>query len=82
VGAGVEEGFRDDNGRSATIRGGAALEFGEWVVEHGCFEDFVESVDSLELGIGVLGGVGVVDAGDFGKVIGGCAVPGGLLERV
>ncbi len=51
-------------------------------MEHGCFEDFVESVDSLELGIGVLGGVGVVDAGDFGKVIGGCAVPGGLLERV
>lgn len=78
--AGVEEGFRDDDGGGAAIGGGAALEFGEGIVNHGCVEDLVEGVDGLELGVGVLGGVGVIDTGDFGKVVGGGAVSDGLLK--
>lgn len=63
-----EEGLRDENGGRAAVRGRAALELGERVVDGGGFEDVVERVDLLELGVGVLGGVGVVDAGDLSKV--------------
>lgn len=34
----------------------------------------VEGVDVLELGVGVFGRVGMVDAGDFGEVVGCGAV--------
>lgn len=76
--AGVEEGFRDDDGGGAAIGGGAALEFGEGIVNHGCVEDLIEGVDGLELRVRVLSGVGVVDASDFGKVVGSGAVSGEL----
>ena len=53
------------------------MEFGEGGVDHGGGEDLVEGVDVAELGVGVFGGVEVVDAGDFGEVGGGGAVSGG-----
>ncbi len=76
VGTGGEEGVGDDDGGGAAVGGGAALEFGEGGVDGGGGEDLGEGVDVAELGVGVLGGVEVVDAGDFGKVGCGGAVSG------
>ena len=45
-------------------------------MDHGGGEDLVEGVGVAELGVGVFGGVEVVDAGDFGEVSGGGAVSG------
>lgn len=69
VRAGGEEVFRDDDGGGAAVRGGAALEFGEGGVDGWGGEDLIEGVDVAELGVGVFGGVEVVDAGDFGQVV-------------
>ena len=74
---GGEEGFRDDDCGGAAVRGGAALEFCEGGVDGGGGEDFRERVGGSELGVGVLGGVEVVDAGDFGEMVFSCAVHGG-----
>ena len=77
MGAGGEEGVRDDDGGGAAVGGGAALEFGEGGVDSGGGEDLVEGVDIAELGVRVFGGVEVVDAGDFGQVACISAVSGG-----
>lgn len=45
-------------------------------MDHGGGEDLVEGVGVAELGVGVFGGVEVVDAGDFGEVGWGGAVSG------
>ena len=63
-----EEGFGDDDGGGAAVGGGAALEFGEGVVDGRGGGDFGEGVLVAELGVGVFGAMGVVDAGDFGEV--------------
>lgn len=76
MGALGEEGFGDEDGGCAAVGGGAALEFCEGGVDHGGGEDLVEGVGVAELGVGVFGGVEVVDAGDFGEVGGGGAVSG------
>ena len=76
MGALGEEGFGDDDGGGTAVGGGAALEFGEGRVDHGGGEDLVEGVGVAELGVGVFGGVEVVDAGDFGEV-GGCGTVSG-----
>lgn len=44
------------------------MEFGEGFVDGGGLYDLFEGVDVLELRVGVVDGVGVVDVGDFGKV--------------
>ena len=73
----IQESFRDDDSGCTAVGSGAALEFREWGVDHGGGEDLIEGVDVAELGVGVFGGVQVVDAGDFGKVSRGGAVSGG-----
>ena len=45
-------------------------------MDHGGGEDLVEGVGVAELGVGVFGGVEMVDACDFSKVGGGGAVSG------
>ncbi len=72
----IQERFRDDDSGRATVRGRAALEFCEWGVDHGGGEYLVEGVGVAELGVGVFGGVEVVDAGDFGEVSGVGTVSG------
>lgn len=37
-------------------------------MDGGCRKDLIEGVDVAKLGVGVLGGVKVVNAGDFGEV--------------
>ncbi len=76
-GPGVEEALRNDYCGPSAVARGAALEFGEGRVDHGGFEDFLESVFLSELGVGVALGVLVADAGDFCEVFGAGAVPGG-----
>lgn len=82
VRAGGEEGFGYDDCGGAAVGGGAALQFGEGVVQRGGGEDLLEGVDVAELRVGVLGGVEVVDAGYFGKVVGGGAVSGCFWRRL
>lgn len=74
--AGGEEGFGYDDRGGAAVGGGAALQFRQRGVQCRRGEDLLEGVDVAELGVGVLGGVEVVDTGDFGKVGGGGAVSG------
>jgi hypothetical protein len=50
------------------------LELGERGVDFGGGEDLVQGVDVVELGVGVLDAVGVVDAGDLREVLGFGAV--------
>lgn len=69
VRAGGEEVFGDDDGGGAAVGGGAALKFCEGGVDGWGGEDLFEGVDVAELGVGVFGGVEVVDAGDFGEVV-------------
>lgn len=69
--AGGEEGFGDDDGGGAAVGGGAALEFCEGGVDFLGGEDVGKGVGFTDLGVGVLCGMEVVDAGDFGEV-GGC----------
>ena len=52
------------------------MEFCEGRGDHGGGEDLVEGVGVAELGVGVFGGVEVVDAGNFSKVGGASAVSG------
>ena len=78
----LQERFRDDDSGRAAVRSWAALEFCEWGVDHGGGEDLVEGVDVTELGVGVLGRVEVVDAGDLGKVGGSGVVSGGGRGRL
>jgi hypothetical protein len=66
----LEEGVGDYDCCGCAIGGGAALEFGEGGVDHGGGFDFGEAVGGAKLGIGVFGGVEVVDPGDFGEVSG------------
>lgn len=73
VGAGVEELLGDEDGGGTTVGGRAALELGEGVEDGGRLEDLLLGVDLLELRVGVVGGVGVVDAGNLGKVLVGGA---------
>ena len=74
VRAGGEEGFRDDDGGCGAVGGGTALEFCKgWEDGRGGF-DLVEGVYILELRVGVVGAVLVVDPCDFGEVFGGGAV--------
>lgn len=68
VWASGEEGFGDDDGGGAAVGGGAALQFCEGRVDDGRREDFGDGVGGAGLGVGVLGGVEVVDACDFGEV--------------
>lgn len=65
----VEEVLRDNNSGSTAIRGWAALQLGQRLVDHGCLHDLVEGVFGLELGVGVALGVFVVDAGNLGEVL-------------
>ncbi len=66
-----KEGFGDDDGGRAAVGGGTELEFGEWRVDFWRGEDLIEGIDVTELGVGVFGGVEVIDASYFGE-IGGC----------
>lgn len=75
--AGVEEFLGDDDGCGAAVGGWAALELCEGFVDHGGFEDLLQGVFLLELGVGVALGVFVVDSGDFREVFVCCAVPVG-----
>ncbi len=59
----LEEGFGDDDGGGGAVAGGAALKFGEGVVDHGTGLDLFQSVDVAELAVGVLGRVEMVDPG-------------------
>ncbi|KAK1841186.1 hypothetical protein CCHR01_16172 [Colletotrichum chrysophilum] len=70
VGALVKEGLGDEDGGGAAVGGRAALQLGEGRKDLGGLEDLLLGVDVLELGVGVAGGVLVVDAGDLGKVLG------------
>lgn len=69
VRAGVEEGLGDKDGSSTTVGGRAALKLGERLKDHGRLRDLLAGVDLLELGVRVVGGVSVVDAGNLGEVI-------------
>ena len=69
VGTGVEEFLGDDDDAGAAVGGRAALELGEWGVDHAAVLDLGEGVLVLELGVGVFAGVKVVDAGYFGEVL-------------
>lgn len=70
VRAGIKELLRDEDGSSASIRGRAALKLGERVEDLGCLHNLVEGIDLLELRVGILGRVGVVDASNLSKVLG------------
>lgn len=77
LGAGVKEGLRDEDGGGGAVGRGAALQLCEWLMDHGRLHDLLERVFVLELRVGVVLGVCVVDASDFGKVLKLGAVPGG-----
>ncbi len=44
-----EEGFGDDDGGRAAVRGRTALQFGEWGVDFWGGEDLIEGIDVAEL---------------------------------
>lgn len=80
VRARVEKVLGDEDSGGAAVRGRAALELGEGLVDHGRGEDLVARVDVLELRVGVVYAVGVVDAGDFGKIFEFGAVSGTVVS--
>lgn len=74
VWAGIEESLGDDDGGSTTVRSRAALELGEGLKDGLGLHDLFAGVDLLELRVGVVGRVGMVDTGNLRKVLGLCAV--------
>ena len=66
----IQEGLGDNDRGTTTVRGRAALQLSERLVDLGGVLDLFEGVFVLELGVGVALGVLVVDACDFGKVLG------------
>ena len=75
LGTGVEEGLRDEDGGGSAIRGGAALELGEGLMEHTRLEHLLQGVLILELRVRVLLGVFMVDTADLSEILNLGAVP-------
>lgn len=64
----VQEGLGDQHRGGAAVGRRAALQLGQGLVDHGGLLDLLEAVDVLELRVGVLHAVRMIDASDLGEV--------------